>query len=74
MDWWMIKKMNKSDQRNIKKEIVSLKSIIKRDQAYYDTLDRKDNPVGRHLFNRIECNKEKINKLSVFVNIRRISI
>jgi hypothetical protein len=55
--------MAKIRQRIIKKEIESLTSMIKKDQAFYDTLDKKDGPVGRLLFNRIERNKEKIKSL-----------
>jgi hypothetical protein len=41
--------MAKIRQRNIKKEIDSLTSLIKKDQVFYDTLDKKDCPVGRLL-------------------------
>jgi hypothetical protein len=55
--------MTKIRQRNIKKEIDSLTSLIKKDQAFYDTLDKKDSPVSRLLFNRMERSKEKIKSL-----------
>jgi archaellum component FlaC len=50
-------------QRQIKKELERLDSIYKSNKAAYEAITKKDSPLGRLHFNRMETAREQMNNL-----------